>query len=100
MSAHEDPISGPMARLERWAQVLWDRFREAELPIYYSDPTGRHRFERMHLALSDALQQLHGARMVLDGEAGEAAETLYHLVWQRILIHRIHHDTPAQQEAA
>ncbi len=95
-----EPVIDPLARLERWSQMLWTRIYSAS--VDWMDPLAHER-ERLHL--SEALSQLHGARMVLDGEALEAAELLYFLVWQRILDHGLRltqtdMDTTAQQEAA
>ena len=94
------PVIDPLARLERWSQMLWARIRSATL-----DGTDPCAHEREHLALADALSQLHGARMVLDGDALEAAETLYDLAWCRIVanyhsrrLSQAHHDDYRKQQ--
>ncbi len=94
------PDIDPLARLERWAQMLWARVHRAA-----TDPAEALRGEREHLALATALSQLQGARMVLDGEALEAAETLYDLAWRRIVEnfnrrYPAHTQTDTQQQEA
>lgn len=94
MSATSDPLQ----RLERFSQMLWARIRSAS--VDWTDPSAH---ERESLYLSEALSQLHGARMVLDGEALEAAELLYFVIWRRILDHGLsltQTHNPQQQEAA
>lgn len=93
-----DTAYDPLQKLERWSQMLWARIRSASAD--WTDPLAHER-ERLHL--TEALSQLHGARMVLDGEALEAAELLYFVVWRRILDHGLsltQTHTPQQQEAA